>query len=300
MALSLADLQAAFKTPERGNTLPNNYYTFWNMKNGESAIIRFLPDKNEDNPLGFLQEKHSHHLTINGERKTIPCLKMYDEDCPICAVSAAYYKDEDKENGKKYWRKGTHLAQALIVEDPLDPAEGEDDNSEGKVRYISLSWQIYNVIKQAFEDGELDDVPFAYEGGCDFIIKKTKQGEYASYQMSKFAKHESNLDADQIEFVEGQLADLSELLPANPGREKVEAMLTAALTGEEYSDDKSSDDKSSDDTKSDDKVEAPKAEKTSKTKVTVKDEPAAESSDSDAEAEDILATIRARREKKTA
>ena len=102
--------------------------------------------------------------------------------------------------------------------------------------YASLSWQLYNVIKEAFESGELDDVPFAYEGGCDFIIKKTKQGEYASYQMSKFARSESDLDAEQIEFVEGQIIDLSELLPANPGREKVDAMLMAALTGEEYSD----------------------------------------------------------------
>ena len=71
------------------------------MKNGEQAIIRFLPDKNQDNPLGFLVEKLSHALTINGERKTVPCLRMYGEDCPICAVSSAYYKDEDKENGKK-------------------------------------------------------------------------------------------------------------------------------------------------------------------------------------------------------
>lgn len=291
MALSLDQLKAAFKTPERGNTLPNNYYTFWNMKTGESATLRFLPDKNEDNPLGFLQEKHSHVLEINGERKTIPCLKMYDEDCPICAVSAAYYKDEDKVNGKKYWRKGTHIAQALIVEDPLDPAEDTEENSEGKVRYVSLSWQLYNVIKEAFESGELDDVPFAYEGGCDFIIKKTKQGEYASYQMSKFARSESDLEAEQIEFVEGQIIDLSELLPANPGREKVEAMLTAALTGEEYADNSSSD------TSTEKKAEAPKAEKETKgkTKDTV-DKPAKEESDGgDAEAEDILAQIRARR-----
>ena len=98
MALSLEQLRSAFKQPERaGNNLPNNYYPFWNMKNGESATVRFLPDANQDNPYGFLVERLTHVLEINGERKTVPCLHMYGEDCPICAVSKAYYDDEDQK-----------------------------------------------------------------------------------------------------------------------------------------------------------------------------------------------------------
>jgi hypothetical protein len=292
MALSLEQLKAAFKQPERsGNTLPNNYYPFWNMKNGEQAIVRFLPDKDSNNPLGFLVERLSHALTINGERKTIPCLRMYGEDCPICAVSAAYYKDGDKENGKKYWRKKSHIAQALIVEDPLDADDDTGETAEGKVKFISLSYQLYNVIKDAFESGELEEVPFAYENGCNFIIKKTQQGDYPNYTTgSKFARNESDLTADEIEYVEEQLAELSTLLPANPGREKVEAMLEAALTGGEYVDDN--------DSASSKPAAAPKAEAAPapKKEEVTEDTSSADSDDSgDADGEDILAAIRARR-----
>lgn len=292
MALSLEQLKAAFKQPERsGNTLPNNYYPFWNMKSGESATVRFLPDKNGDNPLGFLVERLTHVLEINGERKTVPCLRMYDEDCPICAVSAAYYKDEDKENGKKYWRKKSHIAQALIVEDPCDPDEDTGETAEGKVKFISLSYQIYNAIKDAFESGELDEVPFAFEGGCNFIIKKTQQGEYPSYALSKFARSESDLTAEEIEYVEEQLSDLSELLPANPGREKVEAMLEAALTGGDYSEEDSSAPKAAKAEKpapAAAKVEEKEEETVAETVETTTEEDGDEPSD-------ILAQIRARR-----
>ena len=68
-----------------------------------------------------------HNLEINGDRKSVPCLSMYGEDCPICAVSSAYYKAEDKENGKKYWKKKQHIAQALIVEDPLPADEATQE-----------------------------------------------------------------------------------------------------------------------------------------------------------------------------
>jgi hypothetical protein len=291
MALSLEQLKSAFKTPERsGNTLPNNYYPFFLMKTGEQATVRFLPDANQDNPLGFLVEKHTHVLEINGERKTVPCLKMYGEDCPICAVSAAYYKAEDKENGKKYWRKKSHIGQVLVVEDPLDADKDTGETHEGKVRFVNLGYQVYNVIKDAFESGELNDVPFAYEGGCNFIIKKTQQGEYPNWSLSKFARTESDLTAEEIEIAEEGIIDLSTLLPKNPGREKLEAMLEASLTGGEYS--------ASDDTPTPppapaapkkEAAPAPKAEKPAPA-------PVAESEDEGSEeAEDILAQIRARK-----
>ena len=94
--LSLEQLRAAFKKDENQGSRPNNYYPFWDMKVGEQAIVRFLPDADENNPLGFMVEKFTHNLTINGESKSIPCMKNYGEDCPICKVSLSYYKEGDK------------------------------------------------------------------------------------------------------------------------------------------------------------------------------------------------------------
>jgi len=242
------------------------------MKVGEQAIIRFLPDGDETNPLGFMVEKLNHNLTINGENKKIPCLKMYgDDDCPICKVSAAYYKADDKINGKKYWRKKQHLLQALIIEDPL-PADAETgENAEGEVKIIALGFQLFNIIKEAFESGELDEIPYAYENGCNFIIKKTKQGDYDTYAVgSKFARKSSSLDEDEVAALEEHLVELSTLLPAHPTYEKVEAMLEADLTGDSY-DDGSGDDS---DDKADKDAPAKKVADKKPAASTEEDEPA--------------------------
>ena len=230
MKFSLEQIQAAFKKEDTEGSRPSNYYPFWDMKVGEQATVRFLPDKDENNPLGFMVEKFNHTLTINGESKSIPCLKNYNEDCPICKVSAGYYNESDKINGKKYWRKKQNLVQALIVEDPLPANDDTGENREGKVLFLALGYQLFTVIKEAFESGELDEIPFAYEGGCNFIIKKTKQGEYDTYAVgSKFARKSSDLTPDEIAFVEDQLVSLETLLPAHPGLDKVDSMLYAAL-----------------------------------------------------------------------
>lgn len=299
MALSIEQLRAAFKTDESRQSRPNNYYPFWDMKPGEQAIVRFLPDKNPDNPLGFMVEKLMHTLTINGENKSVPCMKMYDEECPICKVSGAYYKDKDEANGKKYWRKKQHLAQALIVEDPLPADSDSGETHEGKVRFIALGYQLYNIIKESFESGELDEIPFAYEGGCDFIIKKTEQGKYASYAVgSRFARKATDLTEDQIAVAEDQMIELDTLLPAMPELAKVEGMLEAALSGGDYVEDG---DDSTPAAKPAATKAAPKAEKvTEAVEETVEETAEAEGGEEfDDDVDEMLQQIRARRNNKS-
>lgn len=300
MALSLEQLRANFKTPENnnsGNNLPNNYYPFWNMEEGETCQIRFLPDADSDNPLGFLVEKVMHNLIINGEKKSVPCLSMYGEDCPICKVSQDYYKADDEANGKKYWKKKQHIAQALIVEDPLPVDKETGENHEGQVRLISLGFQLFNVIKEAFESGELDEIPFAYEGGTDFIIKKTMKGKYAAYDLgSKFVRKSTDLSEDVIANLD--LTDLKTVLPKHPGREKVEAMLEAALSGGTYEDESSRSKPTPAPRASVDEDDAPWKEETPVKDESVKTPAPVESSsgdDEEDEAERIIAQIRARK-----
>lgn len=289
MSLTLDQLKAAFKKDESSGSRPNNYYPFWNMNEGEQAVVRFLPDADSENAMGFLVEKLMHTLTINGERKSIPCKKMFDEDCPICKVSSAYYKAEDKANGKKFWRKKQHIVQALVIEDPLPADKDSGESHEGKVRFLALGYQLFNIVKEAFESGELDEIPFAFEGGCDFIIKKTKQGEYATYAVgSKFARKSSDLSEDQIALVTDNMVELKTLLPANPELEKVEGMLEAALTGSDYKEESSG----SEGINFKPKAAAADEAETSAEEAT----PAAESSDEefDDEADKILSQIRNR------
>lgn len=236
-----AKLKQQIKDKEKqgGGVGQNNYYPFWEMKVGQQATVRFLPDNNPDNPLMFLSEKMMHTLNINGESKSVPCLKMYGENCPICKVSSDYYKQDDKDNGKKYYRKRQYLGAVLVVEDPLAPNE-EGETHEGKIRWIALGKKLYDVIKDSFESGDLDDVPFDYQNGTDFIIKKTQSGEYADYSRSKFAKHPRELSEEEITHAEASIIDLTTLLPKKPEIDKIEGMLEAALNGNVYQEGSSS------------------------------------------------------------
>jgi hypothetical protein len=282
---NLEALKSQFKTEAKDNT--NNtggrFYPFWNMEVGESAEVRFLPDLNDENPLGFLVESLSHSLYINGERKTVPCLNMYEKNtCPICKVSAAYYKEKDEDNGKKYWRAKQYLANVLVVSDPVPANKETGETFEGKVKQVSLGTKIYEAIKEEFESGSFDEVPFDYYNGTNFIIKKTQNGKYADYTRSKFARKPSELDASTIEMVQDSLIDLSTLLPAKPDIAKVEAMLQAALNGEAV------------------EYDEPAAATTTKTvskaaPIKTVEEVPEDEDDDDAEAQRILAQLQARR-----
>ena len=206
----VAALAAKFATSDNNDSRPSNYYRFWDMKPEESATVRLLPDADPNNPMEFMVEKLMHNLEINGERKTIPCLTMYGEECPICQVSSAFYKEEGKDsvNGKKYWRKKQHILQALVQEDPLAPNPETKENSEGQVRLLNISFQIYGVIKEALTSGDLEAVPYDMREGYDFVIKKTRQGDWDKYDLgTKFVRRTSSLTDDEIALCEEEMVN---------------------------------------------------------------------------------------------
>jgi hypothetical protein len=237
---TLEELRAGFRTSERsGEVAANNYYPFWLMKNDMKAVIRFLPDRDNNNPRGFLIEKVFHNLVINGQKKKVPCLYSYDkETCPICKLSQEYYKVEDKENGKKYWRKKQYIAQALILEDPLDPNPETGETHVGHVRYIALGFQLYEIIKEAFAGDDLETVPYDFEEGNDFIIKKTEgQGGHSTYVIgSKFKGASRPLSEEELTIVDEDMVVLSTLLAPKPTLESLEAQLQADINGESVED----------------------------------------------------------------
>lgn len=306
----LAALKAQFSSPKEGGgtrePFVNNYYPFWNMKSGQSAKVRFLPDANSDNPRGFLVEKVSHNLVINGQKKTVPCLSMYNEDCPVCKISQDYYKAKDDVNGKKYWRKKQYIAQALIIEDPLPADQDTGETHAGKVRYIALGFQIYNIIKEAFAstDDPLEGIPYDFEDGYDFMIKRTDQGQYPSYVTgTKFLSKQRALTEDELATVEAGMVDLATLLPKNPGFDKVNAQLSADLNGEDYVEEGArpapARAKPAARPTEDEEEDAPFVPtRAPAAPAKAKPAPAPAADEGDADVDDMLATIRARRASK--
>lgn len=230
---SIADLKSAWKKKATSENQSNsNYYPFYRMDVDKKATIRFLPDLNEENPLGFVYEKTTHTLKVNGKDRTVPCLKMYGKACPICKKSAEFYEKEGKQTvtGKRLYRRKQTIAQALIVEDPLTYTDDQEP-ATGKVKLLNMSYTLVNIINAAFDDNELDEPPHDFKHGTDFIIKKTQKGEYASYELSKFARNERPLTEAELAAMEGNLVDLSTLIPECPDEDKLLEMLDADLNG---------------------------------------------------------------------
>jgi hypothetical protein len=269
----------------------NNIYPFWTMENEQEAVIRLLPDKNEDNPNSFYVDKLEHRISINGKDRNIPCLKMYGEECPICEVSQAYYKQGDKIQGKYFYRNKTALARVLVIKDPL-PADPETKETyAGKCVNTQLSYQIMQIITdQILTEGEdaLENDPWDVDNGYNFTIKKTAQGEYSTYTIgSKFSRKTSPIAEEYRDKVE--LIDLTTLLPKNPGRDNVQSLLNAHLTG---SDVEEGDEKEKEDTT--ETITAPVSETKETTKVETPKPVVPTPEEDDSEIDDILALVKSR------
>ena len=202
------------------------FYPFWKMPDDSVAVIRFLPDLDEENSLGFLVENMVHELVINGERKKVPCLAMHGEHCPICELSRKHYDEKNEELGKKYYRKKSYIGQIVVIESPID----HDQNA--LVKLIEFGPKIFKQIQSAFQSGDLENPPFDLAGGYNFRIKKTKSGQYADYGTSSFAPKQTDLGADVIEAM--VLMDLKEYRAKFIDRPTLEAMLIADQTGHSF------------------------------------------------------------------
>ena len=233
---TLAELTEQFKqkTTEggAGNATWKLFFNFWKADMDTVSTVRFLPDADDDNPMGFLVENLAHELVINGKREKVPCLKMYGEDCPICALSQNYYDekspDHNEQLGKKYYRKKSYIGQVLVIDTPIE------HDQEQLVKLIEFGPAVFKQIQAAFQSGDLEEAPYELKGGYNFRIKKSKSGEYASYTTSSFAPKQTDVGDDLIEKLE--LFDLKSYRTPRVTRDVLEAMLVADQTGGTYGD----------------------------------------------------------------
>lgn len=228
---SLADLASAFASKNTGEGSSNQqwklFFNFWKAPVDSISVVRFLPDADESNPMGFLVENLAHELVINGKREKVPCLKMFGEDCPLCSLSQKYYDEKDPEHneqlGKKYYRKKSYIGQVMVVETPIE------HDQEQLVKLIEFGPKIFKQIQSAFQSGDMDEPPYELKGGYNFRIKKTKSGDYADYGTSSFSPKQTDVSDDVIEAM--TLYNLADYRTARVTREVMEAMLLADQTG---------------------------------------------------------------------
>jgi hypothetical protein len=227
----LAALSAAFDKKASsggGDQTWKLFYPFWKMPDDGVAVVRFLPDLDPDNSLGFLVENLQHELVINGKREKVACLQMHGERCPICDLSRKYYDEKNDAMGKKYYRKKGYIGQVIVIESPID----HDQNQ--LVKLVEFGPQIFKQIQAAFQSGDLEEAPYEFKGGYNFRFRKTKSGDgNNSYVTSNFAPKQTDLDDEIIEAL--TLFNLADYRGKKLDVATVEAMLVADQTGQAFS-----------------------------------------------------------------
>jgi hypothetical protein len=227
---TLAEIRAKLKEQEsRGSDNSqrtggdNSIYPFWNLKEGQESTVRFLPDGNSDNTFFWVERamiklpfagiegsNDNKPITVN-----VPCMEMYGDACPILAEVRGWFKDPNLEDmGRKYWKKRSYIFQGFVVDDGLK----EEQTPENPIRRFIIGPQIFQLIRGALLDPEMDNLPTDTMHGVDFKLIKTSKGGYADYSTSKWSRRERPLsDIEQNAVEQHGLFNLKDFLPKKPG-----------------------------------------------------------------------------------
>lgn len=246
---TLAEIRAKLKAAEsKGSDNnrsggDNSIYPFWNLKEGGESVLRFLPDGNKDNTF-FWVERAMIKLPfggVKGDSETkpitvqVPCMEMYGESCPILNEVRPWFKDPALEAmGKKYWKKRSYIFQGFVTEDGLS----EKETPENPIRRFIIGPQIFQLIRAALVDPELEDLPTDLVNGLDFRMKKSSKGGYADYGTSTWSRRTRPLsDAEQDAIAKHGLYNLTDFLPKKPTEVElkvIKEMFEASVDGEPY------------------------------------------------------------------
>ena len=238
-----AKLQAQNSKPSgEGQIGDNAIYPHWNIPENSEAVLRFLPDGDSNNTF-FWTERAMIKLPFNSVKGDatsgpvqvqIPCMEMYGDACPILAEVRQWFKDKSLEDlGRKYWKKRSYIFQGFVTTSPL-----QEDAPENPIRRFIIGPQIFNIIKSALMDPEMEDLPTDYTRGVDFRINKTTKGGYADYSTSKWSRKTTPLSEEQNKAIETHgLHNLGDFLPKKPGEVEIkvmEEMFRSSVDGEPY------------------------------------------------------------------
>jgi hypothetical protein len=126
------------------------------------------------------------------------------------------------------------LFQGFVV----DSKYQEDKSPENPIRRFIIGSQIFNIVKNALMDSEIEELPTDYVRGLDFKIVKGGKGAYADYTTSTWARRERALTSDEKAAIEQHgLFNLKDFLPKKPGDVElkvIKEMFEASVDGEAF------------------------------------------------------------------
>ena len=231
---SLAEIRAKLQASSNQNNNSgggdNAIFAHWNAAEGTTTTVRYLPDADPNNTFFWIERAMIKlpFAGVKGEANAkpvtvqVPCMEMWGETCPILTEVRPWFKDKSLEDlGRKYWKKRSYLFQGLVVNSDLK----EDNIPENPIRRFIIGSQIFNIVKNALMDSEIEELPTDYVRGLDFKIAKTAKGGYADYSTSTWARRERALSDEEKAAIEQYgLYDLKSFLPKKPGEVELKVM----------------------------------------------------------------------------
>jgi len=165
----------------------------------------------------------------------VPCMEMYGKTCPVLTEVRPWFKDKSMEDmGRKYWKKKSYIFQGFVTTNPL----AEDSTPENPIRRFIIGPQIFNIIRSALMDPEMEEMPTDLVKGVDFRINKTTKGGYADYSTSKWSRRERALDEAERAAIETHgLHNLGDFRPKEPTEAEVKIiaeLFAKSVEGEAY------------------------------------------------------------------
>ena len=244
---TLAEIRAKLQASSQQNTGTgggdNGIFAHWNIAEGQTATVRFLPDADTNNTFFWIEramiklpfagvkgDTNSKPVTVQ-----VPCMEMWGEQCPVLTEVRPWFKDKSLEDmGRKYWKKKSYLFQGLVINSQMQ----EDKVPENPIRRFIMSSQIFNIVKNALMDNEIEEMPTDFVRGLDFKIAKTSKGGYADYTTSSWSRRERALSTEELAAVKQYgLFDLKSFLPKKPNDAElnsIKEMFTASVDGEAF------------------------------------------------------------------
>ena len=213
---TLAEIRAKLREQESrtgGNNKQsggdNAIYPHWNMAEGSEVVLRFLPDSDPEATF-FWKERLMIKLPFAGIKGqtdsrpvtvNVPCMEMYGEACPVLQEVRGWF-------------------------------------TENPIRRFIIGPQIFQIIKSALMDPEMEELPTDYVRGVDFRIKKTSKGGYADYSTSAWSRRERAITEEEKTAIDAHgLHNLNDFLPKKPSDVEVKViqeMFEASVDGEAY------------------------------------------------------------------
>jgi len=238
-----AKLQASSQQNTSGGGGDNAIFAHWNIAEGQTATVRFLPDADPNNTFFWIERAMIKlpFAGIKGDTASkpvtvqVPCMEMWGETCPILTEVRPWFKDKSlEEMGRKYWKKKSYLFQGFVVDSKMQ----EDKIPENPIRRFIMSSQIFNIVKNALMDSEIEEMPTDYVRGLDFKIAKTSKGGYADYTTSNWSRRERALSESELASIKQyNLFDLKTFLPKKPTEVELRVMkemFEASVDGEAF------------------------------------------------------------------